>query len=273
MRPDYEILPGKFDPLNTDLICEFSECGFSFFFQDHKSKYIHGLTMYRFNKSESERERSEQLVNILNAEILSPDFHSILICVSSGDSILLPESLFTIETGNKMLTLVHGELYNSHTLTEFLDKRKIYTIYSIPEVFYNALQVKFPKAGFKHLYTLLLEELPTEGNLLNVIIYHNKLVLSLVLDGKIQIIQSFPYESPQDALYHILNTCKQFGAGELKLNLSGPVEKDSALYRLIHNYFLDIKFNSVPAGINLSEGFKEFPEHYFTHLFSIQSCE
>ena len=145
-------------------------------------------------------------------------------------------------------------------------------MYSIPVALHKMVAAKFPTACFIHQHSVLIKSMLKEGNVMSVIVYENKIVLSLVKSGKLQIIQSFHYETTDDAVYHMLNTCHQFGVDELQLQLSGLIEKSSALFRLIHNYFLFIEFSEIPVGITTADGFKELPDHYFSHLFSIHSC-
>ena len=95
----------------------------------------------------------------------------------------------------------------------------------------------------------------------------------LVINGELQILQSYRYKTPEDVVFHILNVCENFEVKDVGLQLFGMIEKDSALFRELHKYFLNIHFGVLPGNCNYAEGIKEFPAHYFSHLFSLAPCE
>jgi len=81
--------------------------------------------------------------------------------------------------------------------------------------------------------------------------------------------QTFAYSTPEDVLYYLLNTCRQFNLSqqELQLQLSGLIDKRSSLYNELYQYFIHIDFRE--AGWNLKN---EYPAHFFTSLNDLATC-
>lgn len=96
----------------------------------------------------------------------------------------------------------------------------------------------------------------------------------LCKEGKLQAIQNFTYNTPEDIVFHLLNVCKAFDveAGTARLCLSGMVDKKSNLYAAIYKYFLHIEFDNLPANFTVAEELKSVPPHFFSHLFYQAIC-
>ena len=96
----------------------------------------------------------------------------------------------------------------------------------------------------------------------------------LLKDGKLQVVQTYLYKSPEDVAYYLLHICESFDAdvNNITVVLNGMIGQDSRLYNEICKYFLDIRFGSLPEGIAYPEAVNEYPAHYFSHLFAIAQC-
>ena len=70
----------------------------------------------------------------------------------------------------------------------------------------------------------------------------------------------------------MLNVCNQFNAKHVNVQLCGMIEKDSALFREIEKYFLTITFPDLPEELSYADEIKEFPTHFFSHLFAFALC-
>jgi hypothetical protein len=71
-----------------------------------------------------------------------------------------------------------------------------------------------------------------------------------------------------DVVYYLLNICQKFGLSQeaTHLSLSGLIDKDSALFKDIYQYFSDISFNE---GVSLND---DYPAHYFTSIYQLAAC-
>ena len=98
------------------------------------------------------------------------------------------------------------------------------------------------------------------------------MVVSLIKNGKHQLINSFNYHTPEDVSYILLNICHHFDINNIKLEISGLLEVNSSLYNEIYKFFTDIEFTKLLTEATYSEEITSFPSHYFNNIFTIDSC-
>ena len=75
-------------------------------------------------------------------------------------------------------------------------------------------------------------------------------------------------------MVHYLNICQSFetDATQAVLTISGMVDADSNLFTELHKYFLQINFANLPDNFNYTHEIKNYPAHYFSHLFATALC-
>ena len=93
-------------------------------------------------------------------------------------------------------------------------------------------------------------------------------------EGKLQVVQSLLYQSPEDAAFHLLNICQSFDimVDKLVLKLCGMIDKQSNLYAALYKYFLNIEFEAAKGDLVPGEEIKNYPTHFFSHLFAMAIC-
>jgi hypothetical protein len=149
----------------------------------------------------------------------------------------------------------------------------MYNCYRIPTAIYEIMQSQFPHAESMHQYSLLLKEPARLEDKLCIIFYTRKIIVSLMKDEKYQLINSYNYHSPEDVGYILLNLCRQFDIQNIRLEVSGLLEENSALYKELYKFFTDINFKILSETTVVSEEIAKYPSHYFSYLFEIDSCE
>ena len=275
MRPAFEILPSSFDAENCSLLVEVSNEGFSFCIKDEVANSFIGLAVYHYDKSKPPVGLPIALQILFHQnEILSRKFRKVQVVYSLVQSILIPFSLYDREKNQSLMNMMYGDLHSNETiLTDVIAQQSIYNCYRISSALYEVVQTQFPDALSVHQYSLLLKTSIIEKDKLSVIFYTQKMVVTLIKDGKIQLINSFKYRTPEDVSYILLNICHQFEIESISLEISGLIEENSALYKEIYKFFTEIELVKLPEGINYSEEITQYPSHYFSHIFAINSCE
>lgn len=81
------------------------------------------------------------------------------------------------------------------------------------------------------------------------------------------IARCFPYHTPENLLYHLLNTCRQLNinAAEIFIKAQGQIEEKGNIYQLLQDYFAQVELLTINAQ-KLDEGFTDIPAHHFTNL-------
>ncbi|MBA2562533.1 MAG: DUF3822 family protein [Chitinophagaceae bacterium] len=273
MNPVFEILPQDIDAAQTSIIVEVSDESFSYFVINDESRMITGSCIFHFDTNNAEKNIAVVLNKILDKQpLLKRYYNRIFISYSFNESLLIPGLYYDENKNNENINLVYGDLQEGVILTDHVAEKELFNTYRIPSNIHSAMSAQFPTASFAHQYSLLLKQLPNAGSELNVIFYPNKVVVTLLKEGRLQIIQTFNYKTSEDAVYYMLNVCNQFQANEVNVQLSGMIEKDSNMFREINKYFLTTTFTDLPREYEYADGIKELPTHFFSHLFSTALC-
>jgi hypothetical protein len=268
-----EILPVSIDAQNCTLICEVSNEGFSYAIKDDETNTYIGVSVSHFNKSHRTDDYSSNFENGLQHQsLLSGNFKKVYIIYSFEESVLIPFPLYDSQQSGNALNLIHGDLQNNTSvLTDVIAEKGIYNSYRISTPLLVTTRSKFPEAINRHQYSVLLKQLSTGADRLSVIFYSKKIVLTLIKNGVAQFINTFEYKTAEEVLYVLLNTCKQFNAENIPLEISGMIEMNSALSKEIYKYFNYVSFTALPAECNYSEEIINHPSHYFSHIFAVDS--
>jgi hypothetical protein len=136
---------------------------------------------------------------------------------------------------------------------------------------------QFPHASFEHVHTGLLKKnaiLGRKDDRIEVVFYPEQIIISVWLRGKLQILQCFYYEAPDDITWYLLDICKQWDmdTADIPVLVSGLVEPYSALYSSIDRYFTIVQNEGRPDAFNYDIAFDRYPEHFFSPLFSLGLC-
>lgn len=275
MRPVFEILPASFDAENCTLLCELNNEGFSYCIKDEVKNAFVGLAIYHYDKSKPPVGFPIALQIIFHQKkILSQHFKKIKIVYSLPQSVLIPFHMYNRENSSDIVNLMQGDLRQNETLlSDVITTQSMYNCYRISTSTYEALQSQFPQAESMHQYSLLLKEPATSENKLCIIFYTRKIIVSLIKDEKYQLVNSYSYRSPEDVGYILLNLCRQFDIQNIRLEVSGLLEENSALYKELYKFFTDINFKVFSEDSVVSEEIAKYPSHYFSYLFAIDSCE
>jgi len=156
--------------------------------------------------------------------------------------------------------------------TETIAAWQLYLGYPIPLALYQKCESLFPHARKRHAFKLMLDASgqSTSAGKLMVELGIEEFHLVLVKNNRLQFFQTFLYENPADVLFQLLTLCEnqQISPSEVEVVLSGLLEKDSALYRELWQYFMHVQFRDTPFRV----GEFPYPPHYFTILNDLLAC-
>lgn len=239
-------------------------------------KCFQGVVTYSFSNKLNEQQLTETILEILkNNELFQKPFSKTHIIWAFPQSIILPPGLVNSDNNADMLNLVYGDARKAISMSDFLYKHNLHHIYRIPEKVAESFTSKFPYAAQTHQYSLVVNrEMNNAEDELFVVFYTHSLTLMLCREGRLQVIQNFTFDSPEDTAYQMLNVCKSFDVqpNKVKLHISGMIDENSNLYSAIYKYFLYIEFDKLPGDHIYAEEIKEYPPHFFSHLFLLATC-
>ena len=202
---------------------------------------------------------------------------------------------YTIAFGSTHFTIIPAPLFNANNLAEYanfqfdaaledlrydsLSTPGLVIVYSVPKEIQQFVDVNFLGAKIKHTssytishYTNLYKNKP--GEHLHVQIWHNKVEIIAIKNGKLLLINSFSFETDEDLLYFILNVYEQLELNpeSVPLKVSGELEKGSESWNLLLTYIRFVETEERMANYVYSHEFKAFVNHRYNRVFQAATC-
>jgi hypothetical protein len=227
--------------------------------------------LYQLAYYSADEINADMLNEIFSAHAeLNNSFFQILICYDYADSIIVPSIHYNPDNASLLLNTIHGNTVNNRIVSETVAGWQIHNVYAVPEEVHEWINRKFPSGKTGHNYSLGIRNIRGSdvSGYISLDILTNDLSVVAGKEDKLLLAQSFPYSTPADVVYYLLKFCQQFNLSQqnVKLLLSGLIEKNSALYKELHQYFLHIEFRKA------SWSNDEYPAHFFTSLNDLARC-
>jgi len=274
MKTFFEIIPDSYSEEDCLLVCEISNEGVSFCIKNEKEhKYI-GVAVYGFDKNRPRSDFNHAFQMLFNTKpFLSRGYRKTTVVFSTSESTLIPFQMFDSTTAGDSLRLLYGDLISDCTaLTDLVSEKGYFNSYRVRNDIYKIIEEQFPNRVSWHQYSLLLGRYSSEKNKMYIIFYSYKMVVTLFVDGKCHLINTYDYQYAEDVSYYLLALLQQYNIENIFIEVSGFIEKDSSLYIELYKYFTDIDFASLPAFCEYSDEILHYPPHYFSHLFELDPC-
>jgi hypothetical protein len=215
----------------------------------------------------------QQVNDILSTEkLLLTNFKKVDIIWVNKESVLVPPAYYSSANAHKNIELVYGDVEDGLVKTDFLYRHNIHNVYKVNAAIEAVLKAKFPFANSTHKYAVLPDIAEVKGNKLYVVFYNHQFVVTAVKENKLQLIQQFNFEKPEDVSYYLLAIIQQYKIEQAYLIVSGAIDTNSALYSEIYKYFTSITLATLPSDFDYVDEIKQQPAHYFSHLFFTATC-
>lgn len=274
MKTFFEVIPDSFYEEDCSLVCEISNEGVSFCIKNIKEQKFIGVAVYNFDRSRPQAGFHIALQILFSTKpFLAKKYQKVTVVFSTTESTLIPFQLFDSETAGEALKLVVGNLSPDYTgITDLITEKGYYNSYRISNDIFNTVLGRFSNMESWHQYSVLLGRHSSTENKMYAIFYSYKMVVSLFVEGKCRLVNSFNYQYAEDVSYYLLSVREQHGFDDIPIEVSGFIEKDSTLYLELYKYFKEISFADLPPFCEYSEDIARFPSHYFSHLFELDPC-
>ncbi|MEO7445928.1 MAG: DUF3822 family protein [Ferruginibacter sp.] len=260
---------------DISLVAELSPGQVSIVAVDNEKKIIHSWLYYTYAKNISQQERNLELDFFLeNEAFFQQPFSSIHACCNSRETVLIPQEFYSGPVAMQAITLQYGYTNPPSIHSNSVKSEDAYIAYTWENTALDTWLQKFPLSIRHHSSALLLQASIHEGDYMQCYISARWLKVIAFKDGVLQLLQNFPFETPADAAYHLLNTFAQTGLDpkENSLVIFGLIDEDSSLYVEIYKYFVHIRFQENVEPFTLDEGLKEIPLRYYSALIQMAKC-
>lgn len=188
-------------------------------------------------------------------------------------SVLTPMQFYDAGESGRMITTLFGRQEGLALLSEKVNEWQLFNEYAVDREVHEWVKRKFPEAEFHHHYSIDLRLPSNFPDRFLVDVHAEEFSVVAIKANKLMVAQTYSYSSPADMLYYLLRICEQFNLSqrETGLCIAGLIEKDSALYRELHQYFLEISFRQPQWGMG-ENGEASYPPHFFTPLNDLARC-
>ncbi|HSU27303.1 MAG TPA: DUF3822 family protein [Chitinophagaceae bacterium] len=218
---------------------------------------------------------TESLDHLLSQQpLLKEKFRQVFVGFDYPEATLVPDSLNQPGSAPFILNALYGVNGQSTILQDAVRAWQLQTIYAVPTGVHQWISKHFPGSRYWHQYSIGLKNIKPaeeEGHLLLEMRMED---LSVILSakGKLLVAQTFSYTNPSDVLYYLLKACEEFhlSPATIKIEISGLIEKDSALFREIWQYFQFPELRNPQWNIN--DPNLSVAAHFFTSLNDLARC-
>ncbi len=210
-----------------------------------------------------------------DSEILNRHFKEVKVYLNFAEALLIPEEKFSISAAEDYLSLIFGESDRQEMKYELLSpKNGIFQVFRIPKDLHQWLVKHYILYQPHHIYRSILNKLfnkdPEVGFYMKVECFDKQFIIVLLINGKLQLIQSFAYHVQEDLLYQVMNILKQFKQENTTshLEISGMVNTDSDIFKNLSKLFTETSLENIGQGASLFSN-SDHPLHYFAPYYKL----
>ncbi len=267
--------------------------GFSYAILDtHTRKFLHlesfDLRDARKNlyvPGESRKTDIRKLRHLLETELnwLRAPFTQVRLMFENGNSTLVPQALFDKEEKASLFdfNMAGGPHDPKDIHFDTLKASDAVSLYHIDSEESKLCREFFPEATFYHHSTVLIQALllkyMNHDNALHLFVNTDASRLDILrMNGKkLEYFNSFSYNTAEDYMYYLIFVVEQLSLNpeNVKLIMTGEVERNSKLTDLVRKYVRSISFAERNTDFRYSFVFDQLPGHYYYNLLNLALCE
>ena len=207
--------------------------------------------------------------------LMNARYYQTAVAYDANESVQVPSFIYKHEAGQLHLDALYGKTIHANIISENLPALNVYNIYRMPASLYSSISRKFLTGKFWHLYSVILKTVSLNPRGIMFIDFKKDEFSVVVLkENKLLLCQAFAYAAPEDVLYYLLKCSQQLNLSQqqVQLLLSGLIEKDSALYRELYKYFINLEFESLSNELKLTTALTIHPPHYYSSISKLAAC-
>lgn len=225
---------------------------------------LDAVKVFSFDETEAEG----RLAEIIDGVKKEPQ--AVMVCSAFAQALLVPNKF--LGDDYSVLDSIYGgpaQAYFNDAVPEW----GLTTVYSMPAAFNDVVQRSFSSVQFFHAYTPAIKMYNgyVADNQIAVHFTTSRFRVLFKKDSAIQLAQTYAYKTPLDVAYYLLKICYEFGLGQsdVHLILSGLIEKESALFAELQQFFSNVHFAHPPEMTLPNDS---VPHHFFTSLYNLAQC-
>ncbi|MBI1779992.1 MAG: DUF3822 family protein [Sphingobacteriales bacterium] len=277
MIPAIKILPDDFQQFTSSgyqLLILLGRHDWQFALLNREKKLVEGLLAFHFEKIVTEKDFESKWEAVqAGYPLLGKYYSSVKVVLATPEVVLLPGNEFNQSDVANVLNTLHSEREAAVIRTDFIANENLQVAYRLPLSVNRLIERTYINADFKHYYSTELSaaKISSVANGVLVNFFSHKFSAMVIKNNQLQLLNLYDYQQPEDVLFYLLTIAKEFDCNreETVLAISGMIDERSALFAELKKYFVNLQWTEKPANISCTEGFEEYPLHYFHSIFTI----
>ena len=213
---------------------------------------------------------------INKSKILAEKNETAAIYLNTVDALIVPAEKFRNESIEPYLTAVYGNAEDSTFESDSIHIPSTpATIYRCSSKLDEVVRKLFSSFTYKHTYTKILENLLSEDKMLmemlKVQFYPKTMVVTVIYGNKLMLIQSYPYNSPEDIIYYLLNIVQEFSLNvkSTPVEVSGTLDIASKHFELLENVFGRLSLETIAGEGIFKDHLNVSNAHFYTPFLNL----
>jgi len=248
-------------------------------FNPDSNKYI-ALESFTAGHSNPDKD-IHGLKNLLEEKAwLKQPFRKVFFVIDHPLSTLIPPSLFIEEEAMNYLKFNHPVAENDTALFNHLKTANIITVFGMAKTSMDEAAATWNNISFFHSTSVIIESLQinyknkADNSTLFLNVRDGGFDLVYFKNNKLHFYNFFRYNTKEDFIYFLLTAIEelQLNPEQLKLILSGEIDKSSILYEMIYRYIRTIRFIERNEVFGYSYLLDDLMGHKQYTLFNVLQC-
>lgn len=154
--------------------------------------------------------------------------------------------------------------------------QSFYITYAIQKSLNDMVNGNMMMVSAKSSYAAIVNQLlhpnrPFTSQLVKLVVYHQFVTIAICVNGQLLFIQSFEAKTPEDILYHLINSVQmhQIVIESSVLELSGFIDVKSLLMDYLKKVFPNIHFEKLDETKQFHTDLAKYDEHVLTPYFNL----
>ena len=213
-----------------------------------------------------------------NSQLFSKYSGSVDILYNFQEALLVPMEKLSSAAAADYLTMVYGDAHKHEIKHDKpADQLGAITIYRVKNSIIDQALRHFHLFQAQHMYTHMLNALYARNELpaqfLKIQVYHKTFIAVLMINGQLQIIKTFSFQTTEDVCFYLLSMLKEHGitTHDTRIEMSGFIEPHGELHRRLQQLFTQRNFQNLPEEALLPGMLEQYHAHTFAPFFNMVS--
>jgi hypothetical protein len=205
------------------------------------------------------------------SKIIGRKYIDTTIFLNTVEALIVPAEKFRKESMEPYLTAVYGNTENDKCEADIVNiPTNPANIFRLSTKLDEAVNTHFSNYKYIHTYTKILENLLGNGNvlmeMLKVQFYPKHMTVTVIYGNKLMLMQSYPYSSPEDIIYYLLNIVQEFSlnVNSTAVEVSGMLDIGSRHFELLENVFGRLSLETISGDGLFKEHLNVSNAHFYT---------